>query len=389
MHIEICHIAYIMILTMKNSTLLENFDLCSQYRKSNPSYKNIGLVSGSSAHILCLHYLHKKTNNNKYKEQLFELIEEQLKGINSKFNLSSGLSALCLVLYWIEQDYLLSEQIGEIDLLFEKEYYLSLSKNDMDYFHGASGYLFYFMMTKRCKRLDILIAKYIRQVSENFNKNDWYTPFYLKDANPTMVVNMGTPHGITGILLLLLIAHESGYQVVAPTIVKVCDFLLENRFAKKKTSFFPSVIKRNGEKIDSGIAWCYGDLMASYAILKAGVLLNHSYYKEVGYQMLLQLNKRTDYLKNDLCLCHGHSSLILIYKSIYELTCDKLFWQRHLFWYEKAKMLLETKLAEYKQGRNSDLFFENLSLFAGFPGSFLSLLALDVKNDKWSKILLL
>lgn len=374
---------------MKNSTLLENFDLCSRYRKSNPTYKSIGLVSGSSASVLCFYYLHEITNNHKYKEQLSQLIEEQLEGINSQFNLSSGLSALCLVLYWIEQDYLLSEQIEEIDLLIEKEYNLSLSKNDMDYFHGASGYLFYFMMTKRCKRLDILIAKYIRQVSENFNKNDWYTPFYLKDANPTMVVNMGTPHGITGILLLLLITHESGYQVVTPTIVKVCDFLLENRFAKKKTSFFPSVIKRNGEKIDSGIAWCYGDLMASYAILKAGVLLNHSYYKEVGYQMLLQLNKRTDYLKNDLCLCHGHSSLILIYKSIYELTCDKLFWQRHLFWYEKAKMLLETKLAEYKQGRNFDLFFENLSLFAGFPGSFLSLLALDVKNDKWSKILLL
>ena len=109
----------------------------------------------------------------------------------------------------------------EIDWLIEKEYNLSLSKNDMDYFQGASGYMFYFMMTKRCKRIDQLIAQYIQQVNENFEKNDWYTPFYLKDANPVMVVNMGTPHGMTGILLLLLIVFENGYRVVAPTTTQI------------------------------------------------------------------------------------------------------------------------------------------------------------------------
>lgn len=378
-----------MMQIMNNSILLDNIDLCSQYNKNYPVQKNIGLVSGSSACILYLHYLHKITNNHKYKEQLCQLIERQFDRIDSKIDLSSGLSALCLVLYWIEQDYLISEQIEEIDLLIEKEYNLSLNKNDMDYFHGASGYLFYFMMTKKYKWIDVLITKYIQQISKNFNRNDWYTPFYLKNGNPIMALNMGTPHGITGILLILLIAFEIGYQTVIPTIIKVCDFLLETRFTKKETSFFPSVIKLNGEKIDSGIAWCYGDLMASYAILKAGILLKHSYYMEEGYQMLLHLNNRTDYLKNDLCLCHGHSSLILIYKSIFELTGDKLFWQRHIFWHKKTSMLLETKIKEYKQEINSDLFLGKFSLFTGFPGCFLSLLASDLKNDKWSKILLL
>ena len=52
-------------------------------------------------------------------------------------------------------------------------------------------------------------------------------------------------------------------------------------------------------------------------------------------------------------------------------------------------MLLEAKIAEYRQGINSDLFLENLSLFTGLPGSFLSLFASDIENDRWSKILLL
>ena len=196
---------------MKDSALLESFNLCAQYRKGNPTYKSIGLVSGSSAYLLYFYYLYEITNDHKYREQLSELIEEQLDGVNSNFSLSSGLSALCLVLYWIKHDHLLSEQMEEIDWLIEKEYNLSLSKNDMDYFQGASGYMFYFMMTKRCKRIDQLIAQYIQQVNENFEKNDWYTPFYLKDANPVMVVNMGTLHGMTGILLLLLIVFENGY----------------------------------------------------------------------------------------------------------------------------------------------------------------------------------
>lgn len=119
------------------------------------------------------------------------------------------------------------------------------------------------------------------------------------------------------------------------------------------------------------------------------LLIRAFYYKKVGYQMLLQLNDRTEYVKNDLCLCHGHSSLILIYKRIYELTCDKSFLQRHLFWQEKTKILLEAKITEYRQGINSDLFFENLSLFTGFLGSFLSLFASDIENDRWAKILLL
>lgn len=374
---------------MNNSILIDDFCLYSRYEKKYPKCKNLGLVSGSSGYLLYLYYLHKITNNHRYREQLLQLIEGQLEQIDDKFDLSSGLSALCLVLYWIKQETLISDQLEDIDLLIEREYNLSLNKNDIDYFQGASGYLFYFMMTKRCKRIDRLITKYIQKVNENFEKNDWYTPFYLKDANTIMVVNMGTPHGITGILLLLLIVFENGYRVVVPTIERICDFLLENRFTKKEKSIFPSIIKRNGEKLDSGIAWCYGDLMASYAILKAGILLKHSYYKEVGYQMLLQLNGRTDYVKNDLCLCHGHSSLILIYKRIYELTCDKSFLQRHLFWKEKTKVLLEAKTTEYRQGINSDLFLENFSLFTGFPGSFLSLFASDIENDRWAKILLL
>lgn len=371
------------ILIMRDSLLLHSMDLCCKYMQSHPG-RNVGLVSGETALLLCFYYFYKKSNHYECKRLMLQLAEEQLEGINDNFDLSSGLSSLCLVFHWIKQDCLLKDQLEEIDLLIEREYNLSLNKNDMDYFHGASGYIFYFLMTNRCKRLDILLSNYIQQVNDNFNSDNWYTPFYQKNSSPTMVVNIGTPHGITGVLLILLIALEKGYQFVTPTITRTCDFLLTSRFAEMKKSFFPSFIKQNGEKIDSGIAWCYGDLMASYAILKTGVLLRNSYYMETGYRMLLQLNERTDYIKNDLCLCHGHSSLIVIYKRIYEMTRDKLFFHRCLFWYEETNMLLETQMNNRKGS-----FFETPSLFIGFPGAFLSLLTCEFDDCKWTKCLLL
>ena len=369
---------------MKEPLLLHSMDLCCKYMQSH-SGRNIGLVSGETALLLCFYYFYKKSNHYKYKRLMLRLAEEQLEGINNNFDLSSGLSSLCLIFHWIKQDCLIRDQMEEIDLLIEREYSLSLNKNDMDYFHGASGYIFYFLMTNRCRHLDLLLSNYNQQVNEIFNRDNWYTLFYQKNNIPEVVVNIGTPHGITGVLLILLIALEKGYQFVIPTIIRTCEFLLTSRFSEMKKSFFPSLIKQNGEKIDSGIAWCYGDLMASYAILKTGVLLGNSYYTETGYRMLLQLNERTEYIKNDLCLCHGHSSLIVIYRRIYEITHDKLFFHRSLFWYKKANILLESQMKIDRK----DKFFEIPSLFIGFPGAFLSLLTWEFEECEWTKCLLL
>ena len=68
---------------------------------------------------------------------MLRLAEEQLEGINNNFDLSSGLSSLCLIFHWIKQDCLIRDQMEEIDLLIEREYSLSLNKNDMDYYTEA------------------------------------------------------------------------------------------------------------------------------------------------------------------------------------------------------------------------------------------------------------
>ena len=72
---------------MKEPLLLHSMDLCCKYMQSH-SGRNIGLVSGETALLLCFYYFYKKSNHYKYKRLMLRLAEEQLEGINNNFDFS-------------------------------------------------------------------------------------------------------------------------------------------------------------------------------------------------------------------------------------------------------------------------------------------------------------
>lgn len=378
---------------MKDLSLERAFNYCLQGLSNYPCRKESGFVVGRAGLVLFLHQL-AKTHSVQvdYVECMDKLIDEELSKDDYFFDLGYGLAGFCLALEWTNQMDRLYGQTDEIDGLFMQEYRLALAKNNLDYFKGASRYLFYFLMHKHGKDcLGQLIEQYVSRLEKNENGVDNHS-HYFQDESPDKFINMGTPHGMTGILLLLLLAAEQGYtSIVSRPIQRCCKFLLNNRLPQGYRACFPSTVKPNGEMSDSGIAWCYGDLMAAYALLKAGILLAERSYTDFAYQVLTHSLQRTDYVRNDLCLCHGHSSLIVIYKAIYQLTNDNRFLKQSSFWNEKTKVVLNDKLEAARKGdENAILFLQNPSLLAGFPGCFLSLLSHNDANEcKWSKFLLL
>lgn len=358
---------------------------------SFPCMQKVGFVSGKLGLLLCLYYFSNQEEQNDFLETINKLIKKEWYDVGSSFDLGYGLSGFCLALQWIDRIYLIEDQKRDIDNIIEQEYKLALTKNNLDYFTGASGYLFYFLVQDGKINIKPLIQAYVRQVDMNFRINDWYTSFKDSKGQNKMVINMGTPHGITGILLVLLIAVEKGYKsLVFCTIQKICEYLLQNRMNKGSKSLFPSIVEQDGTKRTSGIAWCYGDLMISYAFLKVGILLNEPRYTEFGWNALTQLQQRTDYVKNDLCLCHGHSSLMIIYKAAYTMTNDASFHKQSLFWYNKTISVLSAQIKNHqKDGFIMNDFFRNPSLINGLPGCLLSLLSYGTDEEKWTKYLLL
>lgn len=372
-----------------NTSYIKSFDFCYKRLRVADTQNGQGLVRGEVGVLLCLHSLFKITKENKYLDKMYETLNLLIEKFNNDFSLGYGISALMWILELTEQKALLGDQVDELDDILEREFFLMIDKNNLDFYNGALGILFYFSQKVAYERLDILISCFENRVNLNIETGDLYSSFCEKDGSVSTVINLGTPHGITGILLLFLILKEKGYTNLDHTIRKISNLLLGYCSASSSRPFFPSIIRRNGQYTFGRMAWCYGDLMGAYAIFKTGILLNEEQYMQIGYRMLKFVGNSTDYLKSDLCLCHGHSSFAHIYQNVFHLTGKEEFSQLAIDWQNRTKRLFEIKFTEYLRKRSSDKIFENPSLFIGFSGIFMSLLTWETGEREWTKCLLI
>jgi hypothetical protein len=67
--------------------------------------------------------------------------------------------------------------------------------------------------------------------------------------------------------------------------------LYEFKDSKKTDCYFPSEVFEDGRCDKSGLAWCFGDLMIAYAMLKYGILSQNDYYTQYSKKtVLISLN---------------------------------------------------------------------------------------------------
>lgn len=372
-----------------NTFYIKSFDFCYKRLRFADAQNSQGLVRGEIGVLLCLHSLFKITKDNKYLDEMYGILNLLIEKFDNDFSLGYGISALTWILELTEQKALLGDQIDELDEILEREFFLMIDQNNLDFYNGALGILFYFIQKAAYERLDILISCFENRVNLNIETGDLYSSFREKDGVVSTVINMGTPHGITGILLLFLVLKEKGYTNLDHTIRKISTLLLGYCSTSNSRPFFPSTIRRNGQYTFGRIAWCYGDLMGAYAILKTGILLNEDQYMQIGYRMLKSVSNSTDYLKFDLCLCHGYASFAHIYQNAFHLTGKEEFLQLAINWQDRTRRLFEIQFTAYLQKRSSDKIFENPSLFIGFSGVFMSLLTWETGEREWTKCLLI
>lgn len=369
-----------------NAFYVKSFDFCyKRLRVSNSQ----GLVQGEAGVLLCLYSLYELTKEDKYLDEMYETLNLLIEKFNNDFSLGYGISALMWILELTDQKALLGEQINELDEMLEREFYLMIDKNNLDFYNGALGILFYFSQKAVHNKLGILISCFENRIKLNVETGDLYSSFLENDGSVSSVVNVGTPHGITGILLLLLILRQKGFVSLDQTIRKISDLLLGYCPTFSSRPFFPATIRQSGKCSFGGLAWCYGDLMGAYAILKTGILLNEDRCMQMGYEMLRATSDGTDYLKSDLCLCHGHASFAHVYQNAFYLTGEDAFLRLAKDWQKRASQLFEINFTEYFKKGGVDKFFENPSLFIGFSGFFMSLLTWETGESKWTKCLLI
>lgn len=361
-------------------TLLETCD-----EELNQKY--VGLVNGKAGLFLCidkLSHINKSIRLTKWRDRLLNTL---LTTITNQFSLANGISGLCIALQFSSCKEVLLGQLGQLHHILYEKCDLLIGKKEYDYYNGASGILFYLILHSYVG-IEPLLKKYCDSLCRDIQKQAFRSSIFSKEK--TIVgTNIGTAHGITGYLLILLIVWEQGYKdIVSSTVEKLSEFLLNLRL--KETGFpqFPSFIDIDNNKYKSAIAWCYGDLMAWYAIWKYANLAKDKLMLDMANKHLIEITERTDIRENSIILCHGLSSIYLVYRHLYKKTRNEQFLTYANKVHQQAINLLSNYSTYAPTNEQVKKEVNNPSFFVGLPGCLMTFYV-DETDDKWTKILLL
>jgi hypothetical protein len=355
--------------------------LNSCYINQHPdNQKYVGIVRGKSSLIICYLFNYIDSGEKKYLNRMYDLLNESIDKCKNNCSFGYGISGFAWILNMVKKKGCLETEknlLDPIDSLLLKECKLMILKENFDYFRGASGILFYFLNQDEFpKKANEILTLYIEKIEEKIENKEWFKHFYYPEKQLQEGINLGVPHGICGVLLLLLI-KEKGIKEINTIIRLVTEKTLTHKTGDDKEFTFPSfVFKEENERYArSSLAWCNGDLMIAYAVLKSGILLKDEMYQNQAMSILSQTLERDDFHPQNLTLCHGHISLSHIYHKIFELTDDKRFQQKSEHWKIMSTEVFHKLYQEYSTEVLHKDFFENSSLFHGIPGYYLSLFA--------------
>jgi lantibiotic biosynthesis protein len=380
-----------------NDYFLNLFERCVLRIKDNDNQS--GIVKGKSGLILVLLHYYSVHKEDKYLDIIQSYIDRLIEHWDNNFTFGYGITGLAWILNIMKKlglEYENSDEwIVELETILIIEGRCMINKNNFDYFNGASGLLFYFLskdeMTPETKKL---ICDFILGLEKNKEKESSFYYKFKENNLEQLVLNLGVPHGITGIILMLLLIKEK--NIINLEFDSLIHYFVNKLFENENINnseyyFAPTISSDSNNFSKSVLAWCYGDLTTGYAIFKTGLLLNEEKYINVGLKILKDTTRRTDNHDEKLSLCHGYPSISCVYDEIYRKTNDLVFYEAAKKW----KILIYDELSNAfakNNYKNEDIYSvcENTSLFQGLPGLLLSVLTYgDETINEWKKCLLL
>ncbi|GAB3742793.1 lanthionine synthetase LanC family protein [Spirosoma lituiforme] len=321
------------------------------------------------------------------------------------YNLNFGITGLGFIINYLYknnqcEDYLssLNEEIVEII----KPFYLNNYKNiDLDYMNGIPGILIYLIENNLFEMIELYIDNLIE---ENYLENTggkWSIESLLNENSKN--INVGLSHGIICHLYIFRKIYEKGFmkEKMLTLINKLYIFLLKIKVEPifNDESYFGSIFQKDGHKINSRLAWCYGDLSIGFLLLKVAISINNFEIQKLALDILLFSTKRKTFDNTkilDAGFCHGSSGVAYIYKKIYDLTCMVQFNECYKFWinFTINNFNFEDGIGGYKfyipDKDQKFSWVNNLSLLEGACGVGLVLLNYKFNDiSHWDQMLML
>ncbi len=363
--------------------------------------------------------LYKVKNNNGYltkvKDILENIFENIAKGTSLLINepsLANGIPGLGLVLHQLIKENILDNSYSDQVTMITDNIYSKclevISKENFDYFYGATGLLFYLQ--------EVDARNYVEHIVDIMHKHGKENNFLFYnrvDDVYSQGINFGFAHGSLAIVSVFLEIYKKGIQQekTKELILKTTDSLLWFKKGaidlKKVTimhvgydypSIFPyNVIAKESNTINpvlhdnifhftDRLGWCNSDLSRMYVLYKLGINFNQEHYINAANEMVSDVVNRTaleDTAISDCYMCHGTSGVAHIFKKIHDLTGESIFYKTYEYWIKSTVDFMEKELL--KEPSDKDL-----EILTGWLGPLFVLSAYNGKvYPDWDRIFLL
>jgi lantibiotic modifying enzyme len=190
---------------------------------------------------------------------------------------------------------------------------------DVDWVAGLAGWGRYLLDRSHrplvTHALELLLTRLVEAASPQRQGIAWFTPpprltDWQRETFPKGYFDLGVAHGQPGILALLAEAWGRGYRVrgLEDTLHQGLDWFLARRMPHGQGWTFPSRYLGAGTPPSPArIAWCYGDLGVSLALLSISRWMSSTSLGDAARALALHAAERPTEASDvrDPGLCHG------------------------------------------------------------------------------------
>ena len=168
---------------------------------------------------------------------------------------------------------------------------------------------------------------------------EWLPPDQ-RERFPQGYSNLGMAHGVAGVVALLATIAAVGLldSDARPLLDGAVSWLLAQERPADSVSRFPSFVAEGIETGPSRLAWCYGDLGISVALLGAARGAGNAAWEQEALRIALDAAGRNpDYtMVNDPGLCHGAAGVGHLFHRLYRVTGEERLAGAARFWLGRA-----------------------------------------------------
>ncbi|HWR32174.1 MAG TPA: lanthionine synthetase LanC family protein [Chitinophagaceae bacterium] len=284
------------------------------------------------------------------------------------------------------------------DYLYKTSLEQIIQQDKIDFLHGATGTIHYFvkrMPDKKAERYLVNLITALCNKAVREEKGIWFKNLET-ERKENSGINLSLSHGLCGFLLILINAYHAGIKLdcikekISRGIAFILSYQQDIDIPKKKWSFFPNTINAADLSdlfLSQRLAWCYGDFGPILLLYKAAAIIDMPEWIDkanlFGTFTIMRRDAEATVTTQTL-FCHGTAGMAQVYDTFYKLSGIDRYKTAQEYWIGQTTEMIPGELEK------AIYYGKECDLLEGLVGVNLALLSyISEKPLTWSQAFLL